>query len=115
MMQSDVSPVFEALSDPTRRHVVQMLGAGPQRAGALARAIGTSPPAMSRHLRVLLRAGLVTDARPPDDARGRVFRLRPEPVAALRAWLDGIQAEWDQQLGAFKRHVERRRGGGRRN
>lgn len=108
MMQSDMSLVFEALSDPSRRHVVELLGSGPRRAGELARVVGTSPPSMSRHLRVLLRAGLVTDERSAEDARLRVFRLRPETVAELRAWLDELQAHWDEQLGAFRRHVERR-------
>ena len=108
MMQPDMSPVFDALSDPSRRRVVELLGAGPLRAGELASAVGTSPPSMSRHLRVLLRAGLVSDERSAEDARLRVFRLRPEPVAELRAWLDELQAQWDEQLGAFRRHAERR-------
>jgi DNA-binding transcriptional ArsR family regulator len=108
MMQSDMSPLFEALADPSRLQVVQLLGGGPLRAGELARAVGTSPPSMSRHLRVLLRAGLVTDERSADDARLRMFRLRPEPVAAMRAWLDELQAQWDEQLRAFKRHIDRR-------
>jgi DNA-binding transcriptional ArsR family regulator len=109
MAQADVSSLFEALADPTRLQVVQLLGTGPRRAGELARAAGTSPPSMSRHLRVLLRAGLITDERPPDDARLRVFSLRPEPVAALQSWLDDLQAEWDERLQAFKRHAESRR------
>ena len=108
MMQADVSPLFEALADPTRRQVVQLLGDGPLAAGELARAVGASPPSMSRHLRVLLRSGMVLDERPADDARMRVFRLQPEPVAAMRAWLDQLQAQWDEQLQAFKRHVEER-------
>jgi DNA-binding transcriptional ArsR family regulator len=99
--------VLEALADPTRRAVVQLLGEGPQRAGALARRAGTSAPTMSRHLRVLLEAGVVADERPADDARTRVFALRPESVVALRAWLDQLQAHWDEQLGAYKAHVER--------
>jgi DNA-binding transcriptional ArsR family regulator len=85
---------------------VEILGEGPKRAGALSAALGTSPPAMSRHLRVLLDAGLVADGRLVEDARARVFRLRPESVAALQAWLDQLKAEWDEQLGSFKRHVE---------
>lgn len=108
MMQADITPLFEALSDPSRRQVVQLLVEGPRRAGELARAVGTSPPSMSRHLRVLMRAGLVTDERPAEDARLRVFRLRPESVAPLRAWLDELQMQWDEQLKAFQRHVERR-------
>ena len=63
---------------------------------------------MSKHLRVLLRAGVVTDERRADDARARVFRIRPESVLAVRAWLDQLQAHWDEQLGAFKAHVERK-------
>jgi hypothetical protein len=65
---------------------------------------------MSKHLRVLLKAGVVVDERPPGDARLRVFRLRPESMVAVRAWLDQLQAHWDQQLAAFKAHVERREG-----
>jgi DNA-binding transcriptional ArsR family regulator len=107
MEQSTVFPVFEALSDPTRLRVVQLLSGGPRPAGELARAVGASPPAMSRHLRVLLRAGLVSDERPAEDARLRVFRLRPERMAAVQGWLDQLQAAWDGQLDAFKRHVER--------
>ncbi|GAB3425632.1 ArsR/SmtB family transcription factor [Flindersiella endophytica] len=101
-----VDSFFEALADPTRRQVVQLLGEGPQRAGQLARATGTSAPAMSRHLRVLLAAGLVEDERVPDDARLRVFRLRRESLVAVQAWLDQVQAHWDEQLGSFKRHIE---------
>ena len=100
--------IFGALADPTRRSVVEMLGSGPRRAGELASAAGTSPPTMSRHLRVLLDAGIVADDRPRDDARTRVFRLRPETFTAVQAWLDQIQAQWDEQLASFKRHVERR-------
>jgi DNA-binding transcriptional ArsR family regulator len=85
---------------------VQILGTRPCRAGELATATGTSGPAMSRHLRVLLRAGLVADERLSQDARARVFRLRPQSLAALQAWLDQLQAHWDEQLAAFRRHVD---------
>ena len=102
-------PVFQALADPTRLGVVQLLSAGPRRAGELADASGVSAPVMSKHLRVLLDAGMVIDERPPGDARVRVFRLRPDSVVALQAWLDQLQAHWDEQLGSFKRHVEGKR------
>lgn len=108
MTNDPVDGLFEALADPTRRQVVQLLGERPYRAGQLAEATGTTPPAMSRHLRILLRAGLVADERVEDDARLRVFRLRPEPVAAAQAWLDQVQAHWTEQLGSFKQHVERK-------
>jgi DNA-binding transcriptional ArsR family regulator len=105
---SELAPVLTALADPTRRRVVQLLSAGPRRAGELAAASGTSAPTMSRHLRILLRAGIVADERPAADARARIFWLRPEAIAPLRAWLDELQAAGDEQLASFKRHVEGR-------
>lgn len=108
-MAIDSDRVFEALADPTRRQVVTLLGERPHRAGELAGAVGTSAPVMSRHLRVLLQADLVRDERVPEDARVRVFRLRPESLVGVRAWLDQVQAHWSEQLGAFKRHVEQER------
>ena len=106
-MTKDVERALSALADPTRRRVIELLGDRARRAGELAEAPGSSPPAMSRHLRILLEAGFVSDERVPDDARLRVFRLRPEPVEAVQAWLDQVQARWREQLDSFKRHVER--------
>ena len=108
MTTGDVSLVLGALADPTRQQVVQLLSVGPRRAGELASASGTSAPTMSRHLRVLLQAGIVADERPPQDARARVFRLRPESILAVQAWLDQLQADADEQLASFKHHVKRR-------
>jgi DNA-binding transcriptional ArsR family regulator len=105
----EVTPLLQALADPTRLGVVQLLSTGPRRAGELADESGLTPAAMSKHLRVLLRARVVADERSPEDARVRVFRLRPESVVPLRAWLDQLQAHWDEQLGSFKRHVEEKR------
>jgi DNA-binding transcriptional ArsR family regulator len=107
-MATELAPLITALADPTRRRVVQLLRDRPHRAGELAAASGTSAPAMSRHLRVLLRAGVVADERPADDARARVFWLRPESMNPLRDWLDELQAAGDQQLASFKRYVEER-------
>jgi DNA-binding transcriptional ArsR family regulator len=104
----ELGVLFDALADPTRRRVVQVLSDGPRRAGELARLVDNSASAMSRHLRVLLQAGVVADERPVEDARLRVFRLRSESMASLQSWLDQIQAHWDEQLQAFKRHVEER-------
>jgi DNA-binding transcriptional ArsR family regulator len=61
---------------------------------------------MSRHLRVLLEAGVIADERSPDDARLRLFRLRPEALGGLQAWVGEVQAHWDKQLRSFERHVE---------
>jgi DNA-binding transcriptional ArsR family regulator len=98
--------VLQALGDPTRWRIVELLSASPRRAGELARALDTAPPAMSKHLRVLLEAGVVSDERLPDDARVRVFTLREDSVVALQARLDQLQAHWSEQLTSFKAHVE---------
>lgn len=104
---SGLVDVFAALADPTRRRVVQLLADRPHRAGELARATETSQPAMSRHLKVLLESGLVEDERIPEDARVRLFKLQPESLVAVQAFLDQLQAEWRTQLRSFKHHVER--------
>jgi DNA-binding transcriptional ArsR family regulator len=101
--------VFEVLADPHRRQVLTLLGSRPHRAGELAEATGMSAPAMSRHLKLLLTSGIVEDERVPEDARVRVFKLRPESLVAVQAFLDQLQAEWTDQLRSFKRHVEGKR------
>lgn len=98
--------VFEVLADPKRRQVIQTLGSGPRRAGELAREVGASAPAVSRHLKVLLDASIVEDERIPGDARVRLFKLRPDSLVAVQAYLDQLQAQWRDQLGSFKEHVE---------
>jgi DNA-binding transcriptional ArsR family regulator len=95
---ADVTVIFGALADPARLRIVQLLGGEPRRPGELAAALGVSAPAMSRHLRVLLAAGIVTDERRADDARLRYFRLQPQPMIAVQAWLDQLQANWTEQL-----------------
>lgn len=101
--------VFGALADPVRLRTIELLGEGPRSAGQLAQDVGMSPSALSRHLRVLSQAGLIVDQGDPSDARVRLFRLRLEELVAAQAWLDQVQAEWTEQLGAFKRHVEGRK------
>lgn len=97
------------LADPTRRQVLQLLSERPHRAGELADATEMSAPALSRHLKVLLESGIVEDERVPEDARVRLFKLRPQSLVAVQAYLDQLQAEWNVQLRAFKRHVEGKR------
>jgi DNA-binding transcriptional ArsR family regulator len=106
---NELDATLSALADPTRRQVVDLLREGPRRAGELAASAEMSAPAMSRHLRVLRASGLVEAEGVDEDARLRVYRLRPEPFIALQAWLDQIEAFWGEQLGAFKNHVERTR------
>jgi DNA-binding transcriptional ArsR family regulator len=102
---ADVTVVFGALADRARLRIVQLLGDEPRRAGELAASVGVSAPAMSRHLRVLLAAGIVTDERRAEDARLRYFRLRPQSMVAAAAWLDQLQANWTEQLASYKQHV----------
>ena len=104
---SELAALLQALGDPARLRAVEVLSRAPRRAGDLAEAVGVPAPTMSKHLRVLLAAGIVADERGARDARVRVFRLRRESVVAVRAWLDQVQAHWDEQLRAFKAHVER--------
>jgi DNA-binding transcriptional ArsR family regulator len=96
---------LSALADPTRRQVVDLLRERPRRAGELATRARTSAPAMSRHLRVLRSTGIVEAGVSEDDARARVYRLRPERLRDLQQWLDSF---WGGQLDAFKAHAEDR-------
>ncbi|MCA9514924.1 MAG: winged helix-turn-helix transcriptional regulator [Myxococcales bacterium] len=108
-----VDALLGALADPTRLAIVRALGAEPRRSGELAAALDVSRPAMSRHLRALRDAGVVTDEILADDGRGRVYRLRREPFDALRGFVDEVEAFWGEQLAAFAAHVEGRGRGGR--
>ena len=105
---ADVDATLAALADPTRRAVVEMLRARPCRAGELAAAFEVSPPAMSRHLRVLRTRGLVEEERGGDDARVRMYRLRREPFDALRTWIEELEVFRGDPVGAFRDPVESR-------
>jgi DNA-binding transcriptional ArsR family regulator len=91
---------LDALGDPTRRAIVESLAAGPKAVGELAAELPVSRPAVSQHLKVLKGAGLVTDT-----ARGtrRLYRIDPQGIAAVRAWLDGL---WSEALQAFAEVVD---------
>lgn len=104
--QPRLDATFSALADPTRRGVIELLRRQPRRAGDLADQLGMSRPAMSRHLKVLRTTGLIEPAGDEDDARAKVYRLRPEPFAALRGWLDEVERFWADQLASFAAHAE---------
>ena len=87
-MSTAIDKTLFALSDPTRRGVIELLRKKTRRAGELAEAFEMSAPAMSRHLRVLRNAGLVAEEKSTEDARARVYRLEVAPFAALRAWVE---------------------------
>ena len=104
-----VDSTLAALAEPTRRRVVELLNEGPARATDIAAHLGMTPAATSRHLKVLRTAGLVEVGTPDDDTRVRLYRLRPDQLVGLRAWLDQMHAHWTEQLGSFKAHAERTR------
>ncbi|MDQ3788388.1 MAG: metalloregulator ArsR/SmtB family transcription factor [Actinomycetota bacterium] len=108
-MRTEVDEVLVALADPVRRQVVDELRQGPRRAGELADSAGMSFPAISRHLRVLRASRLVEVRGLDEDARVRVHQLRAEPFAALRAWLDQVEAFWTEQLDAFSDYAKKRK------
>lgn len=87
--------------------MVDLLSRRPRPAGELARELGLSPPAMSRHLRTLRESGLVEESHPAFDARVRIYALRAEPMVDLLRWLEESERLWSEQLLAFKAHMER--------
>ncbi len=104
---SGLDRTLTALADPHRRRVVDLLRDRPRRAGELAEAIRISFPAMSRHLRMLRECSLVDEDRDPFDSRVRIYRLRPQPMAELKAWLEQTETLWAGQLAAFKTHLQK--------
>lgn len=101
---------MDALGDPVRRRIVEELAAGDRPAGELARVVGLefdiSQPAVSRHLRVLKEAGVVTSEV---DAQRRRYSLRAEAVEDLRAWTDRLAQFWSQRLDALETEIARGR------
>jgi DNA-binding transcriptional ArsR family regulator len=89
-----------ALADPTRRRVFERLKSGPMPVGTLAHGLPVSRPAVSQHLKVLKKAGLVADR--PEGTR-RVYYIDPHGLGALRGWLDQF---WDEALAAFQAEAE---------
>jgi DNA-binding transcriptional ArsR family regulator len=91
----DVGSQLTALADPTRRSIYELIRAAPSSVRELTDHLPISQPAVSQHLKVLSAAGLVTAV--PDGAR-RIYRLDPEGIAQLRAWIDVL---WDDVLDNF--------------
>ncbi len=97
---------IEALADPTRRRIVELLADGERSAGELASNFSISRPAVSRHLRVLREHGLV-QAR--EDAQRRLYSLDPAPLAELDEWLGRYRSFWRQRLDALDTELRRAR------
>jgi DNA-binding transcriptional ArsR family regulator len=95
--------VFRAIADPTRRAILDRLRAGPANAGALAADFRQSRPAISKHLRVLRQARLVTDRRM---GRERVYAVDPLPLQSVAGWIEGYRAFWQASFARLKRNME---------
>jgi DNA-binding transcriptional ArsR family regulator len=102
---------FAALSDASRREMIRVLLQKPRRAGELAQCIDMSPQALSRHLRVLRKAGLVSEQGIENDARVRVYSVQPAAFQSVHQWLGQVEDLWRRQLQSFKAYAE----GGRRS
>ena len=98
---SDVA--FNALADPTRRAVLDMLRVGSRPAGDIAKSFTVSRPAISKHLRILRHAHLVEERR---EGRHRLYRLNPEPLKAVDTWLEQYRGFWTASLNNLKSFVE---------
>jgi len=105
--KTELNATLSALADRNRRAVVDLLKEQPRRAGEIAAALSLAPPALSRHLRVLRRSGLIYEQGVEEDARVRIYCLRKEPFDELRVWLDEVESFWISELAAFRDHVER--------
>lgn len=97
-------PVFEALADPTRRRLIELLAAGERSAGELAAEFAISRPGVSRHLRVLREAGLV---RTRDEGRHRLHSLDLAGLDEVDAWLARWRPFWAQRLDSLDTEVRR--------
>ncbi len=96
--------VFEALADPTRRRIVELLAEDERSVSEVASHFQVSRPAVSRHLRVLREAGVV-NAR--GDAQRRIYRLDPKALGEAEEWLARRRNFWEQRLDALEAHLER--------
>jgi DNA-binding transcriptional ArsR family regulator len=94
---------FDVLADPSRRRILDLLRTREHMVGELVGDLGLSQPGVSKHLRVLRDAGLV---RVRQDAQRRWYGLRPEPLAAVDAWLEPYRRLWDESLDALERHLD---------
>ncbi len=103
---------FRAIADPTRRALLDLLvSEGRLAAGHTAESFPMSRPAVSKHLRILRDAGLVTETR---DGRNRLYEVNAEPLEAVADWLESYRVFWNRRLKSLKAHVERENAPGRK-
>ena len=96
--------VLQALADPSRRTLLEILRDHPATAGELAEALPIARPGTSRHLRVLREAGLVEVRQ---ESQRRIYSIRPEPLAEVDTWLENYRALWRSRLDALHTEIAR--------
>jgi DNA-binding transcriptional ArsR family regulator len=99
-----VESVFEIIAEPNRRAILGLLVSAEQSVGDIERQLGMTQPTVSKHLRVLREAGVVEATI---DAQRRVYRLKPEPLQEVDAWLAPFRRFWSAHLDALERHLDR--------
>jgi DNA-binding transcriptional ArsR family regulator len=98
-----VASTFEVLAEPHRRDILDLLRGGERAVGDLVDRLPLSQPTVSKHLKVLREAGLVEVRQ---DAQRRWYRLRPDPLAEIDAWLAPYRRMWQDRLDALERHLD---------
>jgi DNA-binding transcriptional ArsR family regulator len=99
-----VESVFDIIAEPNRRAILSLLVSSEQSVGEIERQLRMSQPTVSKHLRVLREAGFVESTV---DAQRRLYRLRPEPLQELDAWLAPFRRFWSAHVDALERHLDR--------
>src|SRR6478752_6383429 len=99
-----VESAFDIIAEPNRRAILSLLVASEQSVGEIERLLGMPQPTVSKHLRVLRDAGLVEATV---DAQRRLYRLRPEPLQEVDAWLAPFRRFWSAHVDARERHLDR--------
>jgi DNA-binding transcriptional ArsR family regulator len=100
----DMESVFDIIAEPNRRAILSLLASAPQSVGEIERQLGLPQPTVSKHLRVLREAGFVEATV---DAQRRLYRLRPEPLQEVEAWLAPFRRFWSAHVDALERHLDR--------
>ena len=96
--------VFEIIAEPNRRAILSLLVSSQQSVGEIERQLGMPQPTVSKHLRVLRDAGFVESTV---DAQRRLYRLKPEPLREVDAWLAPFRRFWSAHVDALERHLDR--------
>jgi DNA-binding transcriptional ArsR family regulator len=99
-----VESVFDIIAEPNRRAILSLLVSSEQSVGEIERQLRMSQPTVSKHLRVLRDAGFVESTV---DAQRRLYRLKPEPLQEVDAWLEPFRRFWSAHLDALERHLDR--------